>query len=74
MAHDKCAPLAGTIVALTDDRGPLRGCPKCGCRAGRIVCPPNKHPGAVRCDRCDTHIGWLSAKHLEGIAATRRAS
>lgn len=76
MAQDQYAHLVGTRIALEEDRGPMKPCRFCGCCTGTITGPSagGVHLAGIRCEGCERHVGWLSKRHLDAIAAMKGAA
>lgn len=72
MAQDKYADLVGIKIGLHDIKGPLQPCRYCGNRSASIGKGTGPHHAETRCDGCGSHLSWLSAQHLDAIAATHK--
>lgn len=56
--------LIGKNIALNGERPPLSPCSYCGGIEGNIRPGKGPHLAGVRCNECDTHLGWLSGEWL----------
>lgn len=75
MAQSPHACLHGTTVQLSGKSGPFRLCPHDGGSVGTVnLIAGNPHHAQVICASCQMHVSWLSAAHLDAMAAQGRAA